>query len=253
MVEVLDGQILAGLCVAMMAAAVLFSSVGHGGASLYIALLTLAQLVPSEVRPIALGLNIVVAGIGAARFLRAGHFDVRLFWPLAIGGVPAAFLTSQIHVSREVFEPLLATALGLAALRYLVFPSPNAASTPVRVSLPVLGLSGALLGSLAGLTGIGGGVYLSPLLIFMQWADPKRAAGIAACFILSNSLAGLTGTALKPAGLDPIFTIEFCVLAITVALGGWLGAGLGARKWNPQMILRALGLILGIAAVGLVA
>jgi uncharacterized protein len=248
----LDWQVFAGLCAAMIAGAVLFSSVGHGGASLYIALLTFAQLAPSEIRPIALGLNIVVAGIGATRFLRAGYFDVRLFWPLAVGGVPAAFLTSQIHVSREVFEPLLAMALGLAALRYLVLPSPDAASPPLRVSLPVLGISGALLGSLAGLTGIGGGVYLSPLLIFMRWADPKRAAGIAACFILANSLAGLTGTALKPGGLAPLFTIEFCVLAITVALGGWLGSGLGARKWNPQMILRALGLVLSIAALGLV-
>jgi uncharacterized protein len=248
----LDWQILAGLCAAMMAAAILFSSVGHGGASLYIALLAFSQLAPSEIRPIALALNIVVAGIGATRFLRAGFFDVRLFWPLAIGGVPAAFLTSQLHVSREVFEPLLATALGLAALRYLVLPSPNAASTPLRVSLPILGLSGALLGSLAGLTGIGGGVYLSPLLIFMRWADPKRAAGIAACFILVNSFAGLTGTALKQGSLAPLFTIEFCVLAVAVALGGWLGAGLGARKWDPQMILRALGLVLGIAALGLV-
>jgi uncharacterized protein len=249
----LEGQILIGLCVAMMAAAVLFSSVGHGGASLYIALLTFAHLAPSEIRPIALGLNIVVASIGAIRFLRARYFNTRLFWPLAIGGVPAAFLTSQIHVSRDIFEPLLAIALGLAALRYLAFPRLDMLATPRAVSLPVLGISGALLGSLAGLTGIGGGVYLSPLLIFLRWADPKSAAGIAACFILVNSLAGLAGSALKPGGILPLFTIEFCVLAITVAFGGWLGAGLGARKWNPQMILRALGLVLGIAAVGLIA
>jgi uncharacterized protein len=239
------------VCLTMALAAGLYGSVGHGGASLYIVILSFVGLASSELRPIALTLNIIVASAGAWRFIKAGYFDLKLIWPLILGGVPFAFLASQIPLERALFEPLLAVALGLAALRYLIWPTgpkTQRAITP-KPSL-VVGV-GATLGGLAGLTGIGGGVYLSPFLVYTGWADAKRAAGIAACFIVANSCAGLAGLSLKPDGLDPIVSLDVLMMAASVLLGGWLGAGLGANRFNPKRVLQALGLVLGLAAVGL--
>ncbi len=174
------------LAFAIAAAAALYSSVGHGGASAYIALMALVGLAPEEIRPAALVLNILVAGLGAFRYLRAGRFDWSVFWPFAVTAIPAAFLAGRIDVPDEIFRPLLAVALAAAALRYLVWPQIDAVKPSVapskRVALPV----GLALGALAGLTGIGGGVYLSPLLVFAGWSDPQRATGIAACKITTR-------------------------------------------------------------------
>src|SRR5690606_34996399 len=152
------------LAVAIAAAAALYSSVGHGGASAYIALMALAGLAPDEVRPAALVLNILVAGVGAVRYLRAGRFDWQVFWPFAITAIPAAFLAGRIDIPEHVYRPLLALALGAAALRYLLWPQIDAIKPSKAPSKVVALPAGAGLGALAGLTGIGGGVYLSPLL-----------------------------------------------------------------------------------------
>ncbi len=235
------------LALAIAAAAALYSSVGHGGASGYIALMALAGLAPEEVRPAALVLNIVVASLGAYRFLRAGRFDWTVFWPFAVTAIPAAFLAGRIDVPEALYRPLLAVALAAAALRYLVWPQidaikPHAAPSKL-IALPV----GIALGGLAGLTGIGGGVYLSPLLVFAGWSDPQRATGIAACFIVVNSVAGLAGRA-SSLTLLPSY-LPWLVLAASI--GAVIGTTWSLRGLDKTGVLRVLGVVLGLAAAAL--
>lgn len=235
------------LALAVGAAAALYASVGHGGASAYIALMALAGMAPEEVRPAALVLNILVAGLGAVRYLRAGRFDWEVFWPFAITAIPAAFFAGRIDLPAEIYRPLLAFALGAAALRYLVWPQIDAvkvARAPSRlVALP----TGAALGALAGLTGIGGGVYLSPLLVFTGWADPQRATGIAACFIVVNSAAGLVGRAPSIETLPSFLPW----LAFAATLGALAGTGLSLKRLDKRGVLRVMGIVLGAAALAL--
>ncbi|MFO1016728.1 MAG: sulfite exporter TauE/SafE family protein [Hyphomonadaceae bacterium] len=237
------------LALAIAAAAALYSSVGHGGASAYIALMALAGLAPEEVRPAALVLNILVAGFGAWRFIRAGRFDWQVFWPFAVAAIPAAFLAGRIDVPAHVYRPLLAVALGAAALRYLFWPTIDAIKPSKAPSALVALPTGAGLGALAGLTGIGGGVYLSPLLVFAGWADPQRATGIAACFIVVNSIAGLAGRASLLATL-PSYLPWFMAAAL---IGALIGTNWSLRGLDKRGVLRVLGVVLGIAAAALAA
>jgi uncharacterized protein len=226
-------------------AAAIYASVGHGGASAYIALMALAGLAPEQIRPAALVLNILVAGWGAFVFLRAGRFDGAVFWPFALAAIPAAFLFGRFDVPEALYRPLLAAALGAAALRYLLWPQIDAAKPPrpprLAVALPV----GAALGALAGLTGIGGGVYLSPLLVFAGWADPQRATGIAACFIVLNSVAGLAGRFSSLAHVPDFLPW----LAGAAIVGAVVGAGVSVAHLNKKGVLRALGVVLGLASI----
>jgi uncharacterized membrane protein YfcA len=236
------------LALAIATAAALYASVGHGGASAYIALLALAGLAPEEVRPAALVLNIAVAGLAAFRYLRAGRFDWAVFWPFAIAAIPAAFLAGRIDIPEQVYRPLLAAALAAAALRYLVWPQIDAIKPSKPPHKAVALAAGGALGAVAGLTGIGGGVYLSPLLVFAGWSDPQRATGIAACFIVVNSLAGLAGRWSSLAAL-PSFLPWFLVAA---AAGAVIGTSLSLSHLDRKGVLRVLGVVLGVAAIALV-
>ncbi len=236
------------LALAIAAAAALYSSVGHGGASAYIALMALAGLAPEEVRPAALVLNILVAGLGAVRYLRAGRFDWQVFWPLAVTAIPAAFIAGAVDIPETIYRPLLAIALCTTALRYLIWPQLDTIK-PSKPPAKALALpAGAALGGLAGLTGIGGGVYLSPLLVFAGWADPPRATGIAALFIVVNSVAGLAGRASSLAVLPSFLPW----LALAAVAGAAIGTTLSLKGMSKRMILRALGAVLGVAAAALV-
>lgn len=242
------GDTLIWLALAVGFAAALYSSVGHGGASAYIALMALAGLAPAEIRPVALVLNILVAGLGAFRYVRAGRFDWNIFWPFAVTAIPAAFFAGRVEVPEEVYRPLLAVALTAAAVRYLLWPQIDALKPSKAPGKAVALAVGAALGVLAGLTGIGGGVYLSPLLVFAGWADPKRATGIAACFIVVNSLAGLAGRWTSLLTL-PAFLPWF---ALAAAIGAMIGTTLSLQRLNKAGVLRVLGVVLGIAAFALV-
>jgi uncharacterized membrane protein YfcA len=235
------------LAVAIAAAAALYSSVGHGGASAYIALMALAGFAPEEVRPTALVLNIVVAGLGAIRYVRANRFDWSVFWPFAVTAIPAAFLAGRVDVPEDFFRPLLALALAAAALRYLIWPQIDAIKASVApsklVALPV----GVALGGLAGLTGIGGGVYLSPLLVFAGWCDPQRATGVAACFIVANSIAGLAGRT-SSLGLLPAYLPWLVFAAI---IGALIGTTWSLKGLDKRGVLRVLGVVLGLAAAAI--
>ncbi len=244
----MDTQTLVILVFAVGAAAALYSSVGHGGASAYIALMALMGLAPQEVRPIALVLNILVAGLGAIRFVRVGRFDWNVFWPFAVAAIPAAFFAGRVEIAPELYRPLLAIALGAAAARYLLWPQIDAAKETRAPNVWVSLAAGALLGALAGVTGIGGGVYLSPLLVYAGWTDPQRATGIAALFIVVNSIAGLAGRLSSLAALPPYLPW----LALAVLVGALVGTSLSLAKLDKKGVLRALGIVLGIAAAALV-
>src|ERR1700738_2597324 len=187
----IDNTQLAFLCLAIAVIAFLYSSVGHAGASGYIATMTLFGLATTVIRPTALVLNILVATIGAFQFWRAGHFSWKLFWPFALLSIPAAYLGGYIQPSASMLRILIGLVLLFSAVR-LIFRRGDPKDTAAPSKPAALGL-GAGLGFLSGLTGTGGGIFLTPLLLFCRWAHIRQAAAVSALFILVNSIAGLVG------------------------------------------------------------
>ena len=232
---------LALLTAAIFAIALLYSTVGHAGASGYIAAMTLLGLAPAAIKPTALALNIVVATIGSIQFWRAGHFSWTLFWPFALMSVPLAFLGGYFSLPTQVLKVLLGVVLLFSAARLLLRPPQEA-----DVHAPPLGgslVAGGAIGLLAGLTGTGGGIFLTPLLLFMHWARAKQAAAVSALFILVNSVAGLAGN-ISSAGAVPTFA---WILAAAAGLGGLLGSYMGSRRFDPLLIKRCLAVVLAVA------
>lgn len=226
---------------AILLAAILYSSVGHGGASAYLAVMALFGLAPQVMRPSALVLNLVVAAIAAVRFARAGHFRWRLFWPFAAASIPFAFLGGAITLPDAVYRRLLGAVLLFAAYRlWRVFRGAESLRAP---SLSTALLWGAAIGMLSGLTGVGGGIFLSPLLLLARWAEPKPTAAVSAAFIWVNSFAGLLAKPASLAALPPAIALW----AIAAAAGGLLGATLGSRRLPSLVLRRLLALVLVIA------
>lgn len=242
-----DASLTSGLIPVFFAGALLYALVGHGGASAYLAIMALAGFAPAEMKPLALLLNVVVASIGTYKYARAGCFDGRLLGLLALFSLPMAYLGGTLVLPDAWFKPLVGGVLLFAAWRML---SPRLArgDTQTRPApLAGIALSGGAMGFLSGLSGVGGGIFLSPLLLLMGWATPRVTSGVAAAFILLNSLAGLAGF-LSHATL-PERDITAWVLA--VAAGGWLGAEIGSRRIAPQWIRRILAVVLAIAGTKL--
>lgn len=234
------------LAVCMAVGAALYSSVGHAGASAYLALMALFGVPAATMRPTALVLNIIVASFGSFRFIRAGLFRWRTLWPFLLGALPFAFLGGAIKLPGDIYKPMVGIVLLLSAAR-LLWPREIKAlrdthDPPVLLAI----LLGAGIGLLAGLTGTGGGIFLSPLLLFMAWSAPKPTSGVAALFILFNSAAGLLGNVASvqqlPSNL-PLF-------AGAVLLGATVGTTLGIRLHAP-IILKALGIVLVVAGLKL--
>lgn len=231
------------LPIAVAAVAFLYSSVGHGGATGYLAAAALLGLSPALARPGALWMNCCVAGIAFWRFQRAGFFEVKVFWPLAAASIPCAWLGSRVHLEGLGYGLVLGMTL-LAAGWFLGWgrrDQPDAAARPIR--LPLALVAGGGLGLLAGLTGIGGGVFLTPVLILLNWTSAKVAGGISALFIVVNSVAGLVGLGGKALVWQPIF-MGAVVLGIAGAL---LGTHLGVNRWRTSAFRRALAVVLWIA------
>src|SRR5881398_698359 len=226
--------------------AFLYSSVGHAGASGYIATMTLFGIAPAAIRPTALVLNILVASIGAFQFWRAGHFSWKLFWPFALLSIPAAYLGGYLQPSASVLRILIGLVLLFSAAR-LIFRrgDPNKTVTPSRST--AVG-AGAGLGFLSGLTGTGGGIFLTPLLLFCQWAHIRQAAAVSALFIWVNSIAGLVGYFTK---VHSIPSLGF-VLAAAAIIGGIIGSHRGNRRFAVGVISRCLATVLIIAGIKLI-
>jgi uncharacterized protein len=231
--------------IAIAAVAALYASVGHGGASGYLAMMALLAMPPSIMKPSALLLNLVAAGIGAVQYYRAGHFRFSLLWPFAIGSIPLAYIGSRCHVSPKIYGALLGLTLLWAGIRMIHFRNP--AETPETFQLPkwpwTLG-AGAGIGLLSGLVGVGGGIFLSPLFILMRWASPKETAAVSAVFIWVNSAAGILGHV--HAGVQWPDPLAGWVVAAIV--GGSVGSFFGACKWSGLTLRRALASVLTIAA-----
>lgn len=235
------------LTLAVFLAAVLYSSVGHAGASGYLAAMALGGVPPEVMKPTALVLNIVVASIASLRFRRAGLFRWQLFWPFAVASVPAALLGGSLRVEAGAYRLLLGLVLIYSALR-LMLPGRSAdAQEPRPVPRPLALTAGALIGLLSGMIGVGGGIFLSPLLILAGWATPRQAAGVSAVFILVNSLSGLAGHA---ASLQ-LLPLQALWWAPAAALGGVIGSGLGSRRLGGTGMRRMLGVVLVLAGVKL--
>ena len=241
--ESLDPSQFPWLLAYIAVAATLYSSVGHGGASGYLAAMALLGVSAAVMKPAALAMNIVVAGLVFVRLWRAGFFDARLFWPFALGSIPLAFLGGAIQLHERAYQYLVAVALLVAAWRLLLtnHEPPTRQAPPVRVALPV----GAGLGFVSGLTGVGGGIFLSPLLLFLRWANMRTTAAISAAFILVNSVAGLAG--LLSAGVALPRGLPWMMLAAVA--GAIAGSELAVRRLAPVRLRQLLGVVLVIAAV----
>ncbi len=226
---------------AVFAVAVLYSSVGHGGASGYLAVMALLAVAPEITRPTALILNLFVASIAFVQFYRAGHFDWKIFAPFAAGSVPLAFLGGMIQLPTLIYKIILGVCLILAAIRLaLNLRSENEARAP---QIWVCLLIGAILGFVSGLVGVGGGIFLTPILLLMNWTETKRAAGISALFILVNSASGLLGNYAQVLKLPA----NVYVWIIAAIVGGAIGATLGSHRFNSLVLRRvlAVGLLIG--------
>jgi len=241
---VVDPIILA-LAAAMLVAAFAYASVGHGGASAYLAALALAGVAPAEMRPIALALNILVSAIGTWKFQRAGYFRWRLFWPFAIVSIPLAFLGGAIVLPGHTYKILVGVVLVYAAWQlWMSARLGDEIRTPREPPLAWAMAVGAVLGLLSGLTGVGGGIFLSPLLLILGWAGTKQTSATSAPFILVNSIAGLAaGFTMKSAALPS----QIWILAAAVLVGGWFGAEYGSRRFANPAVRRILALVLALA------
>jgi uncharacterized protein len=234
--------------------AILYSSVGHAGASGYIAVMSLLSLAPSSIKPTALALNILVALIGSVQFIRRGNFSWPLFWPFALLAIPGAYIGGYVNLPVTWFKGLLGLVL-LYSAWHLIAPTfkkdslqNEAALASKKPPIVLALLIGAAIGVLSGLTGTGGGIFLTPLLLMMNWAKPKVAAGVSVLFILFNSTAGLVGNIASTQALPS--TIAWLLAA--AGLGGLIGSTLGSQFIAPQMIKRLLGAVLIIAGLKLV-
>lgn len=222
--------------------AFLYASVGHGGASGYLALMSLFAFPVSLMKPTALVLNILVSGISFYFYYREKKFEWSLFWPFAISSIPCSFLGGLLTVEAQVYKIILGSVLMVAVLRLLGFlgKSPEQIKP---VHLPSALLIGAIVGFISGLIGIGGGIILSPVLLLLGWAQMKQTAAVSALFILVNSLSGLFGLISK----GDVLPATSWTVALVVALGGILGGYYGSRKFNTVTLRYVLALVLGIA------
>jgi uncharacterized membrane protein YfcA len=237
--------------------AFLYSSVGHGGASGYLAILSFFAFAPAKMSTTALLLNLLVAGMGFISFYRARHFSSSLTFPFLLTSIPCAFLGGILPVSQRIYAILLAGVLLFTAIRFILSkssaigtrgatPPEEEVLNPPRfpIALPV----GGGIGVLSGIIGVGGGIFLSPVILIMKWADPKKTAAASACFIWVNSLAGLLGRWAR-GGFEVGLFAPFVVMAF---LGGLIGSYWGAKRFTGWTLRRILGIVLLIASIKLI-
>jgi uncharacterized membrane protein YfcA len=226
--------------------AFLYSTVGHGGASGYLALMTFFAFVPETMRSTALLLNIVVSFIAFIQYYRNGHFNWTLFWPFALASIPAAFIGGLITIDASLYKKILAVLLLFSVFRLLGVEF-RGKQLITKQNLWAALFIGACIGLFSGLIGIGGGIILSPIILLLHWADMKQTAAVSALFIFVNSLAGLTGLFIQGFRYD---TETSVMIAIAIA-GGLFGAYFGAKKFNNALLNKFLALVLVLASIKL--
>ena len=229
----------------MLVAAFLYVSVGHGGASAYIAAMAIAGIAPAEMRPIALQLNVLVSALATVKFYRAGHFRWPLFWPFAVVSIPAAYLGGAIVLPGTGYQVLVGLVLLYAGWQLWWSARVGEELRPARrIPVALVMAIGAVLGALSGLTGVGGGIFLSPILLLFGWAGTKQTSAVAAPFILVNSMAALAAGFVR----NPVPPPDYAWwLMAAVLIGGWVGAEYGSRRFANPLIRRVLVVVLAIA------
>ena len=230
------------LLVLLLVIAFFYASVGHGGASGYLALMSLFAFPIAFMKPTALVLNILVSGISFYFYYREKKFDWKLFYPFAFTSIPFSFLGGIITIETHIYKIILATVLLFAVARLIgLFGKQNRDLRTINIPLALV--IGAIIGFLSGLIGIGGGIILSPVILLLGWADIKKSAAVSALFIFVNSIAGLFGFVSK-GGILPISSVS---LLVVVLIGGILGGYFGSKKMNTQMLRNVLAMVLLIA------
>lgn len=222
--------------------AFLYSSVGHGGASGYLALMALFSITPEVMKPTALLLNLFVSLTAFIQFFRGGHFQWKTFWPFAFTSIPLAFLGGLIVVDGDIYKKILGMLLLIPIARFYFFSNTDVKEkTESNIVLSLF--IGAGIGFLSGLIGIGGGILLSPVLLLLKWTNQKQAAAVSALFIFVNSLAGLAGQVSN--GIQ--FTTDMYSYVIIAFAGGLCGAYLGALKFRQAVLKNVLATVLVLA------
>lgn len=239
------------ITLAIFFVALLYSSVGHAGASGYLGVMAVWGIAPEVTRPTALVLNLFVASIGTFQFWRAGHFKWRVFWPFALTSIPFAFYGGIIQLPTNVYKIVLGVVLCLAAARLAIKlkNDENAADPPVAAGL----IMGAVIGLLSGMVGVGGGIFLTPVLLLAHWAETKTAAAVSVMFILVNSFAGLAGNYLLGKGTHITeLPSQVWIWIAAAVIGGFIGSTLGARRFDSITLRRVLAAMLLFAGVKLI-
>ncbi len=239
------------LIVSFFAIALIYSSVGFGGGSSYLALMAVMNVPQETMRPSALLCNIVVVVGGTYIFGKAGHLDWRKSWPFIVASIPFAFLGGYWKISEHNFFVLLGSTLVIASIALWVQPRPNDAGTdgkkPSDNLTLNLGLSSGV-GLLSGLVSIGGGIFLSPVLHLTKWDNARKISALASVFILANSVSGLAGQFAREASIDWKFILP---LLGAVLVGGQIGSRLGARRFNPLYIRRITAVLILVAGLNI--
>lgn len=221
--------------------ATLYSAVGHAGASGYLALMALLSFAPETIKPTSLVLNIVVASIASVKYIRADCFDKKIFLSFIFASVPMAFLGGYIPISPKYFKLIAGLFLVVASFFLLIRTYYKPVQTTTKSMPLVYGLiGGSFIGLISGLVGVGGGIFLSPIIILANWTSVKNASGVAALFILCNSVSGLAGHIVALNKIE--FSIFYWIVAVII--GGLFGSYLGTIKFNNKIIITCLFLVL---------
>lgn len=231
----------------LFAVAFLYASVGHGGASGYLALMAIFSMAPEVMRPTALLLNLFVSLTAFIQFYRGKHFIFKIFLPIALASVPMAFIGGLITIDAGLYKKLLGILLLIPIIRFLFFQ--NIPVTELRKNnIAISILVGGIIGFISGIIGIGGGIILSPLLLLFKWTDQKQTAAISALFIFVNSLSGLMGQLTK--GIE--FSTNMIGFVAVAFIGGLFGAYFGAMKFNQNVLRILLAFVLVVASYKLI-
>lgn len=236
------------LAVLIFVIALLYSTVGHAGASGYLAAMALFGVAPAVMKPTALTLNILVALVAATKFYRAGFFSWRIFWPFAVASIPASFIGGSLTLPVHIYKLIVGIVLLYSALRLFLIAKRPDAEKPTHAPIWIALVLGAGIGLLSGLTGVGGGIFLSPLILLLGWAKTKETAAVSSAFILVNSISGLLGHVSAVASV-PRGIFLWAPLAL---IGGWIGSELGTRTLPVPRIRQWLAVVLVLAGLKLI-
>jgi len=227
----------------LFAVAFFYSAVGHGGASGYLALMALYGVTPEEMKPTALVLNLFVSLTSFIQYYRGGYFLKKLFIPIAAASIPLAFIGGMMSIEENIYKRILGILLLFPVFRFFFFR--NAGDDELKeMNIPVAVITGGIVGLLSGMIGIGGGIILSPILLLLRWTNQKQTAAISAAFIFVNSLSGLGGMVTQ--GIR--FTDDMVMYVAVAFTGGLLGAYLGSKKFNQNVLKYVLASVLLMAS-----